>query len=255
MRLYRAIGIAAAAGALVAGCGSSSGPSSSSGASNGIANQSASQILTAAATALKSARSVMLVGSFSSNGKATQVNGTFFSTGDANATLGLNGVTSQLIKIGPTDYFKAPAAYWTAQGIAAGTAAKLDGIWVSIPDSQANIGNNLSLSAFASHATKDIGTYTKGGTTTVNGQAVITITSAKEGTVYVATVGTPYPVEVVKTGSNAGTLTFSNWNGGTEPTPPAGAKTLAQLGVGGTGGGSSGTSGASGSSGSATSST
>lgn len=246
MKLHRTIAVVALAGALVAGCGSSSGPSSNSGGnngSNGIANESALQILNAAANALKTANSVTLVGSLPSNGKPTQINGTFFANGDADTTLGLSGSTVQLIKIGSNDYFQAPAAYWQAQGVPSSLSSKLDGVWVIIPDSQAKLGAKLSLSAFAAHATTDASSYTKGSTSTVDGQAVIAIVSPSQGTVYVATTGTPYPVQAVLTGTNGGTLTFSNWNSGTLPTVPAGAKTIAELGLGGPSG-SSGASGA-----------
>ena len=53
------------------------------------------------------------------------------------------------------------------------------------------------------------GTLVKGATTTVNGQQVIAITdSTKDGTLYVATTGKPYPLQIAKVGSESGTIAF-----------------------------------------------
>lgn len=246
MRLFRAIAIAAAAGALVAGCGSSSGPSSNSGGSNGIANESASDILAAAVNAMKSARSVTLNGlQTSAPGQGVQINnGSFFSSGDVDAMITINGDSVHLIKIGSTDYMNASGDFWSKNGIPAADVSKLANVWVSVPDSLAHIGSELSLSTFA-NGFSNVGTVTKGGTSTVDGQAVVAVLS-QNGTLYVATTGTPYPVQAAKTGTGGGTLDFSNWNNAAEPTVPAGAKTLAELGVGPLPG-ASGASGASGS--------
>lgn len=255
MRRRWTVVVTTAVGALLAGCGSSSSPSSNSGGSNGIASQSASQILTAAAHALSSAGSVTVSGVIPSQSSTSVLikNGTFFSTGDLDAALVIDGASAHLIKIGGTDYTNGSTAFWTANGVPAVDVAKISGIWISLPDTTLNVGHSLALSTFASHLLEGSSTFAKQGTTTVDGQQVVVlVSSAQHVTLYVATSGKPYPVEVKKTeGPNTGTLTFSNWNGGTEPTPPAGAKTLAQLGLAGP----SGASGATGSASSVPSST
>jgi hypothetical protein len=241
MRLLRVIGLAAAIGALAAGCSSSSSPSSNSGASNGVAGESASAILTAAVNAVKSAKSVTLNGTIPSGGPAVRVDhGTYFSSGDGKATIVIGGYPLQVVKIGATDYINAPAGFWSSHGVPAADAAKVSGVWVILPDSTVKIGSALTLSALAGHL-RTTGKVTKGGTSTVLGQPVIALITPQHDTIYVATAGTPYPVEVVK-GSTGHVLTLTSWNQGSEPTPPAGAKTLAQLGLGGPSG-SSGTSG------------
>jgi hypothetical protein len=247
MRLVRVVGAVAAAGLVAAGCGSSGG-----GSSNGVANDSASGIVTAALNALKSASSVSISGTQTKSGQTTDLNGVFFSSGDIDTTVTQNGISFQLIKVGGTDYFKAPSSYWQSQGnIPAGDLPKLNNVWVSIPDSSAGVGSSLSLSAIASSLDKNLGTLTKGGTSTVNGQAVIAVTSSSQGTLYVATTGTPYPVQAVgKPGSaNGGTLNFGSWNEGQAPTAPAGAETLAQLGLAGSGSGGTGGTGVTGNTG------
>jgi len=43
---------------------------------------------------------------------------------------------------------------------------------------------------------------------------------AMPGDPWVATTGTPYPIEVVKLGSGGASLTFSGWGSFSLPTPP-----------------------------------
>ena len=132
MRLNRAIGAFAIAGALVAGCGSSSSPSSNSGASNGIASQSASAILTAAVNSIKSANSMTVTGTYGADAKGSQITkGNFFSNGDADASLVINGGSAHLIKIGGTDYLNADATFWAGNHMPANYVPKLAGVWVS----------------------------------------------------------------------------------------------------------------------------
>lgn len=247
MRLVRVIGAAALAALVVGGCGSSS-PSSSGPSSNGVANESAGQILSSTLSALSSATSVTISGTETKSGKTLQISGVFFSNGDANATLTFSAEPVQLVKIGSTDYLKASSAFWASNGIPTTDLSKLANVWVSISDSLAHVGSALSLQGIASSLTKDVGTLTKGSTSTIDGQAVIAINSSTQGTLYVATTGPAYPVEAVgKSGSSGiGSLKFTMWNQGTTPTPPAGSKTLAQLGLAGSGGGASGASGSTG---------
>ena len=74
----------------------------------------------------------------------------------------------------------------------------------------------------------------KGAPTTADGQAVIPLTDAsKAGTLYVATKGKPYPVEIIKRGSNGGQIAFADWNAPVSLAAPANAVDLTQLQSGG----------------------
>jgi hypothetical protein len=226
MRMLRVIAVAVGAGVLVAACGSS-GP-----ASNGVANETASQILTAAINAMKSASSGSVSGTEVQSGKTESISGTFFAD-DADVTLVTNGETIKVIKVGTNDYIQAPSAYWASSGVPSSDLAKVNEVWISIPDSTAHLGSDFTLSGFASSLTTDVGTLTKGATSTIGGQAVIAImSSTQNGILYVATTGTPYPVEATKSASGGGSLTFSGWNQGSTPTVPADAKTITELGLG-----------------------
>lgn len=231
MRLVRIVIMAAAAGALVAGCGSS-GPSSSSGGSNGIANDSASQIVTTAFNNLKSAKSVKVISGPSNTAKAAGLSGQFYSGGDVDATVSEGGLSLNLIKIGPTDYVRAGTSFWTSSGFPSADVSKIANVWVIAPDSQVHLGSQYTLTALAGSLDKDLGTLTKGTTTTINGQPAIEVISSTQGTIYVATTGTAYPIEAIaKAGSGKTGAQFSDWDQAAVPTAPAGAKTLTQLGL------------------------
>lgn len=239
MNRLGAVLVAVVAGAALAACGSS-GPSG-----NGIANESASQIASTVAKNLQAATSVTMSGSETRNGTTMSLSGSFYTNGDVDATIDSNGLSEQLIKIGSNDYIKASSAYWAKQGLPSADLSKVDNVWILLPDSLVHLGNEFSLSKLASSATNHVGNATNIGTSTVDGQQAVGVRSSKGLTIYVATVGTAYPIKLegTLTSGATGTFTFSNWNTAPAPTAPAGAKTIQQLGLGG-GGASSGSSGA-----------
>ena len=74
------------------------------------------------------------------------------------------------------------------------------------------------------------GTLTKGSTSTLGGQPVIALNSSKGGTMYVATTGTPYPLQVSKnSGGQSGKVTFSDYNKAFTITAPANSINIDQL--------------------------
>jgi hypothetical protein len=238
---------ALAGGGLAAGCGGGS-------SGNGVANESAQQILNSALGALRSAHSVHVKGSGTQNGSPISIDLTLYSSGDADGTITMNSQTFQLVKIGSTDYVMANESFWQNSGnVPAATAANLAGKWVTIPDSQANIGSQFSIDSFASSLDSNVGTVTKGSTSTVDGQAAISVISSKQGTLWVATTGTPYPIEAQSNGhstSELGSFTMSDWNAAAAPTAPSGAIPISAF-SGGTGQtGATGATGATGSTGS-----
>ena len=70
----------------------------------------------------------------------------------------------------------------------------------------------------------------KGATTTVNGHKVVALTdTTNHGTLYVATTGKPYPVQISKSGSDGGRLSFDRFNESVSLTPPANAIDISKL--------------------------
>jgi hypothetical protein len=79
------------------------------------------------------------------------------------------------------------------------------------------------------------GKLAKGGTSTVAGQKVIAVNdTTMGGTLYVATTGEPYPVEVAKAGSGGGRVVFDHYNQPVSLTAPADAIDITKLQATGT---------------------
>lgn len=207
--------------ALVAAACSSSG-------SNGLSGDSPTQVLNAVKHALASATSATITGKIESSGKQATFNLTTFSNGDFQGTISENGATVKLVRIGNTDYLNASQSFYESEGASAQAAGAIAGKWVYGADSQIGVGNSFTLSSLAEQITKPSGTVTKGSTGTIDGQPTLALHSP-QGTLWVATSGTAYPIEEIKTGSNGGVVQFTAWNQGTTPVAPSGARSLSSI--------------------------
>jgi hypothetical protein len=219
--------------AVAAGCGSSSSSHSGTGgaSSNGVAAKSPQQILAATEAATNAAQSVHLAGSTVTNGQPVQLD-LNLGVGKGSGTFSQNGLTVQLVTLGSDIYLKASGAFWQKF---AGTAAAqlLAGKWLKAPASNTSLAGIAQLTDFhklLSTTLSQHGTLSKGATSTVNGQQVVAVKdTTQSGTLYVATTGTPYPIEIAKSGSAGGHLTFDRWNQPVSVSAPVGAIDLSQL--------------------------
>jgi hypothetical protein len=211
----------------ISGCG---GSSSSSG--NGIAEKSPSEILAATKVAANSASTVHVSGSLVSGGTPITLDMRLIAGKGGHGRLSQNGLSFELIQVGATVYIKGSSAFYKHLG---GTAAAqlLQGKWLKASASSsdfASIGQLTNLHQMVNQTLADHGELIKGATTTVNGQKVVAISDkSKGGTLYVATTGKPYPVEISKDGSGSGTITFDSWNQPVALAAPANAIDIAQL--------------------------
>jgi hypothetical protein len=213
----------AAAG--IAACGSG-GP-----ASNGVASKSPAAIVTAASTAVDGLKSVRIAGSLVSGTTPITLNLDLVAGKGASGSMSENGLSFQIIAIGNAVYISGSQAFWTHTGGAA-MAALFKGKWLQTTAS----GNFSSLSTLTNvHDLfpKLLGSSTavvKGATSTVRGQKVVAITdAAKSSTLYVATTGPPYPIEVVGAGKQVGTIVFEDFNKPVALTAPAHAINVSGL--------------------------
>jgi hypothetical protein len=215
-----------------AACGSSNG--------NGVASQSPDQAVQTALAAFRSAKSVTVSGDIGTGSTSTTIDGVIFDNGDFNGTIGVNGTSAKLIKIGDTDYLEGAEGFWQGNGMTSTQAAEVANKWIEIPDSQMGLGNTLSIPTLASQFTNH-GTLSAGTTGTVEGQAAVSIVSSKGGTLWIATTGTAYPLELQT--QKQGAIYFSDYNASTVPTAPAGAVPESSLGASSTGTTGTGTTG------------
>jgi hypothetical protein len=212
--------------ATIAGCGGGS----SSG--NGIADKSPTQILAATKQVSDAAKSVHVSGSLVSGGTPITIDVDLIAGQGGRGKLSQNGLAFELIEVANTVYIKGSSSFY--QHIGGSAAAQLlQGKWLKAPASSsgfASIGQLTNLRQLVDQTLADHGTLSKSGTTTINGQKVVGVTDkTKGGTLYIAAIGKPYPMQISRNGAGTGTITFDRWNEHVTLAAPANAIDIAQL--------------------------
>jgi hypothetical protein len=226
MRPLPATAIAVVTAAMgVAACGSSGSKD------NGVASKPPDQIVASARTAMQSAKSVHVAGSLVSNGQPLTLDLNILSGKGAKGQISEAGLSFQLLASGKTVYIKGSSAFLKHFG--GNTAAQVfAGKWLkgSATGQLAAIGEFTNLPGLFNQIVAGHGTLGKGSTTTVDGQKVVGVTDRqKGGTMYVATTGKPFPIELSKSGSGGGRLTFDHYDESVSLTPPSGAIDISQF--------------------------
>jgi hypothetical protein len=205
--------------ALLAGCGSSGEKS------NGVEDKSATDIVQTAKDTAKAANSVHIAGTINAGGKITLDLSLERGKG-GKGKIQTNNMTFEIINTGGKTYFKTNAA--ALQQLGGGIAAQLlQGRWIIAPSTLGALSSLTSLTDMTKlfdSLTSSLGTLTKGDTSDVNGQPAVGVTSTRPGgggTLWVATTGEPFPVELEGSKSNAGSITFDEWNEPVTLQPPA----------------------------------
>ena len=212
--------------AVLAGCGGSKS------SSNGVASKSADQIVAAAKSAVESATSVHASGSGTDNGVPLVIDLHIVAGKGGKGTLSEHGVSFELVRIGDTAYIKGSAAFYKKFAGAA-AAQLLQGKWLKASATTGQLASLTPLTdlvKFFDTALANHGTLAKGSETTVHGVKVIGVKdTTKGGTLYVATTGKAYPIEVTKTGASGGTLTFDEWDKPVSLSAPPNAVDISKL--------------------------
>lgn len=208
----------------LAGCGGSSG--------SGTASKSAEQIVSESKAAADSASSVHVSGSLDSGGSSVKLDLSLVAGKGATGMLSQNGASFKLILVDGTAYISgSPAFYRTLGGAAA--AQLFNGKWLKASATTGEFASFSQLGEMRKLIDTTLtahGTLVKGATTTVNGQQAIAITdTTKHGTLYVATTGKPYPIQISKDGSEAGKVAFDRWNEPVTIGAPANSIDLSEL--------------------------
>ena len=203
-------------------CGGSSG--------HGVASKSPNQIVQEANNAIAHASAVHVAGSISSNGVPLTLDLSLVSGRGGTGQLSEAGLTFRVITVDQNVYIQGTPAFWS-HFAGAKVARTLDGKWLKAPAAGqfAPIASLTNMQLLFSKVLLSHGSLKKGGTATVNGKQVVAVTEKQGGTLYVATTGKPYPVEVVKRGTGGGQIVFDRINQPVALTPPANARNLSQL--------------------------
>jgi hypothetical protein len=216
--------------ALGAGCGESDYGSSGSVSpsptptDNGVANLSATQIMSRAQAALKKAPSVHLKGTGVSDGARFGLDLRISDKG-GKGTITQSNQTLELLRDGTTVYIKADADFWRAQGGAA-AAELLKGKYLKGSTSDPKVASIAALTEvdkFVAQLFSSKRTVTKGKRKTIRGTDAIGLIAAGSdgGTLYIATRGEPYPLQIVSsTQSDPGTIDFLDYGAPVTVTAP-----------------------------------
>jgi hypothetical protein len=226
MRL-RSLSLAASLLALLlpalTGCGSSG---------NGIESKSAEEIVSEARKAADEASSVHVSGSVNSAGAPVTLDLNLASGKGATGQVSQNGSTFKIVIDGGAAYISGSDAFYRKLGGSA-AAQLLAGKWLKISTSTpefASFGSLTNMRKLLDTVLVGHGTLQKGSTTTIGGQQAIAVNdTTRGGTLYVATTGKPYPLQITKSGSEAGKITFQNWDEPVTIVPPSSSVNLSEL--------------------------
>jgi hypothetical protein len=214
----------------IAGCSGSSSSSSSPG--NGVASKPPAEILAATKSAAEHASSAHIAGALRSGGSPITLDLDLLAGHGGRGRLSEGSLAFELIVVDGTVYIKGSPSFYRRFG---GTAAArlFQGKWLrsSTTGSElATLASLTDLGRLLDQTLADHGTLTKGATTTAFGQPVIELQdTSKDGSLYVATTGQPYPIEIVKRGSDPGHVAFTRWNEPVSLSAPSGAVDIGQL--------------------------
>jgi len=203
----------------LAGCGGSSG--------NGVTSKSPTEILAASKAGAVSATSVR-VSSKNSQGPLLRTSNLELASNGGRAQVSAFGLAFELIRAGNTLYLRGTRAFYQRLG---GSAAHVpQGAWLKAPANGsvqlAQLAAFTDLSGELNRLLSTSGPTAKGATTTVNGQKAIELKETAKlfsRSLYVATTGKPYPIQLVNRGREAGLIRFSGWNEPVSLTAPPNA--------------------------------
>jgi hypothetical protein len=204
------IGLAsvAAAGSLLAGCGSEK--TRTDGAS-----ESPSRILREAKQAVSSARSVHIAGHGTAQGQPARLDLSLVRGPKASGEMEVFGGSLDLIRVRDSIYMRGDRGFWRNFGRNRLKLALLAGRWVEAPASVSafkGIATFTNISALSSVLSAH-GKVANEGIRTFRGQKVVALHDATEGgTLYLRATGTRYPVAIVGGKKDGETIVFDRWN-------------------------------------------
>lgn len=225
----RSLPVAALALALSAALGACG---SSSPKDNGVAARPPEQIVAAAKAAADGASTVHVAGSISSEGRPLALDMELVAGQGGRGRITLDGLSIDVINAAGSIYVNGSEAFY--RRIAGPEAAKLlKGKWLKAPPSAGNFASLASLTSLTALIDSTLahhGALARGEKTTADGRRVIGVKDVSEGgTLYVATQGQPFPVEISKAGSEGGRIVFDRWDKPLTISAPADAINIKQL--------------------------
>jgi hypothetical protein len=222
-RVHAGTLLALASGALLAGCaGGASGGS-------GVAAKTPTQIVATAEAAAATAASVHVAGSILSEGKPISLNMELVAGQGGQGRVSLDGISFRLVGVDDAVYVSGGSAFYTR--IAGASAARvMRGKWLKGAQAGAlrSLASLTRLGTLLGNALSGHGPLVRAADAIVAGRRAVAVRdAARGGTLYVASGGTPYPLEIVKRGGDR--LVFDRWNQAVTLTVPVDAIDIRQL--------------------------
>jgi hypothetical protein len=221
--------------ALAAGCGggssSTSAASSAAAPPNGVEAKDPAGILQAALAAAKGAKSVHIHGAGGSSGDMISLDMHYVAGQGAAGHITASGISFDTIRIGDKVYLKGGDDLWRKTGGEAAVQLFHDR-WIVVPPTGSNFSafaQFTDLDQLVSQLLQPEHTVTKGTPTSVAGISVIGLQDGDSGTLYVATTGKPYPIEVAPGSGSTGSIAFDAWDQPYTLTAPPDAIDVSQL--------------------------
>jgi hypothetical protein len=213
-----------ALGVALAGCGGSS--------HDGVASKPPRAILAAAQAASAKATSVHVSGSIEGASAHESFDIEILAGKGTRGRVTTDGASFELIETAGTVYVKGDAAFYERIGGRA-AARRLDGKWLKAPASDPKLQPVLRLTDLQSLISVSLaghGRLASAGTSVVSNVRVVGVRDAAKGeTVYVATSGPPYPIQISKSGLGGGTITLDRWDTPIVIRPPHNAIDISAL--------------------------
>jgi hypothetical protein len=214
---------------LLAGCGSSK----KAAPANDEASKPAAQVLTDAKSAATQASSAHVVGSIKSTGTPITIDLSTARNKGAKGSMSTSGLSFDLVRIGDTLYIRGSDAF-LKHFAGAAAAQLLHGRWLKASATHGRLRSLApltSLAALFGGITTHHGKLVNDGKTTYKGQPVVVIRDASDNSkLYVAATGKPYPVALVGSKKQPGTITFGDWNKSVSLSAPSGAISISKFG-------------------------
>lgn len=214
---------------LLAGCGSSK----NAAPMNDEASKPAAQVLADAKAAATKAGSAHVSGKVTSSGTPITVDLSTARDKGAKGSMATNGLRFDLVRIGDTIYIRGSDAF-LKRFAGAATAQLLHGRWLKAPATHGRLRSLApltNLGALFAGITTRHGKLANDGKSTYKGQPVVVIRDTSDNSkLYVAATGKPYPVALVGSKSQPGSITFGDWNKSVSLSAPSDAIDISKFG-------------------------
>ena len=206
-----------------AGCGG--------GSDNGVAAKQPDAIVSAASNAVSTVKSVHVSGSVTSNGAPITLDLNLVAGKGGGGQMAESGLSFKIIELNQVVYLNGSDAFWRRVG-GNGAAQLFHGKWLRAPASGqfASLASLTDVQMLFSKLLSNHGVLAKGGTSTVAGQKVVAVRdTTMGGTLYVATTGQPYAIEISKAGAQGGRIVFDRYNQAVSLKAPSGSIDVSKL--------------------------